>query len=540
VIPCSTTPPTPDNRRLRALRLTGARLDGVLDLEAAVLECDLVLTDCCFDAPINLRDAQASAIRLPGCHLPGITANGLRVRSNLNLRSVVTTHGEVRLIGAHIGGQLSLDGASLTNPNGTALQTDSLTVDQSMFCRNGFTAQGEVRMIGAHIGNLEFDGASLTNPDGSVLTADNLTVDQSMFCRNGFTAQGEVRLVGARIGGVLDLTGASLTNPKGPALQGDGLTVDLGMFCQDGFTAQGEVRLIGAHVGGQLSLTGASLTNPKGLALQADSLRVDQSMFCRNGFTAQGEVCLIGAHIGGQLSLSDASLTNPNGLALHLERATTGALTLLLRKRPEGVVDLTNARVGSLRDDPASWPDKMRLRGFVYETLENDSVGVRARLDWLARHQEGYAPGLFDQLAAMYRRTGHVEEARRVAIAKQQRRRREFKPLGKVWNWLLYVTVGYGYRPWLAGLWLAGLLAVGAAIFTGAHPSQIHPVSASAPKFQPVVYTLDVLLPVVDFGQEKAWVAQDTARTWAWVLTGAGWVLTTAFLAGLTNALKRD
>jgi hypothetical protein len=41
---------------------------------------------------------------------------------------------------------------------------------------------------------------------------------------------------------------------------------------------------------------------------------------------------------------------------------------------------------------------------------------------------------------------------------------------GKLWNWLLYVTVGYDYRTWLAGLWLVGLLAVGTLVFDRAYP----------------------------------------------------------------------
>jgi hypothetical protein len=60
------------------------------------------------------------------------------------------------------------------------------------------------------------------------------------------------------------------------------------------------------------------------------------------------------------------------------------------------------------------------------------------------------------------------------------------------------------------------LLAVGAVVFSGAYPTQFRSASASVPGFQPVAYTLDVLL------------------------TGAGWLLTTAVVAGLTNALKRD
>jgi hypothetical protein len=51
---------------------------------------------------------------------------------------------------------------------------------------------------------------------------------------------------------------------------------------------------------------------------------------------------------------------------------------------------------------------------------------------------------------------------------------------------------------------------------------------------------LDVLLPIVDSVRRRPGVPQESARTLSWVLPGTGWVLTTAVVAGLTNALKRD
>lgn len=57
----------------------------------------------------------------------------------------------MRLIGARITGQLIFNGATLTNPDGTALAADRLTVNGDMLCRDGFTATGEVRLPGAHI-----------------------------------------------------------------------------------------------------------------------------------------------------------------------------------------------------------------------------------------------------------------------------------------------------------------------------------------------------------------------------------------------------
>ena len=83
-----------------------------------------------------------------------------------------------------------------------------------MFLRGGFTAtgagdDGAVRLIGAHIGGqLDCDGASLRNDSGPALVADSLQVGQDMFLSGGFTATGggddvAVDLTGTRVGGTL-------------------------------------------------------------------------------------------------------------------------------------------------------------------------------------------------------------------------------------------------------------------------------------------------------------------------------------------------
>jgi len=202
-------------------------------------------------------------------------------------------------------------------------------------------------------------------------------------------------------------------------------------------------------------------------------------------------------------------------------------------------VNLTNTRVGIFRDDPASWPASLRLQGFVYDTLENDHVDVRERLRWLTLHGS-YTSQPYDQLAATYRRTGQEEAARKVGLTKQWRRRSVLNPAGKLLNWLLYVTIGYGYRTWLAGAWLAGLLALGTWVFARAYPAHMTPASTHPEAFHPLAYTLDVLLPIVNLGQQNAWQPQGSALYWSPALTGAGWILTTAVVAGLTGLLNRN
>jgi hypothetical protein len=85
-----------------------------------------------------------------------------------------------------------------------------------------------------------------------------------------------------------------------------------------------------------------------------------------------------------------------------------------------------------------------------------------------------------------------------------------------------------------------GLLLVGTWVFDRAHPASMLPAKQPSPPFHAVVYTLDVLLPIVDLGQQSAWLPQGTALRWSWVLIGTGWVLTTAVVAGLAGILKRD
>lgn len=151
-------------------------------------------------------------------------------------------------------------------------------------------------------------------------------------------------------------------------------------------------------------------------------------------------------------------------------------------------------------------------------------------------HPGGYTPQIYDQLAATYVRAGNAEAARRVGVAKQRRRRSILSLL----NWLLYLTIGYGYRTWLAGLWLATLTILGTPLFSRAYAHHMMHGGVNAPSFHPVAYTLDPLIPVIDLGQKKGWTPSGWALYWSWGLIAAGWVLTTAAVAGLTGIFKRD
>ena len=279
-----------------------------------------------------------------------------------------------------------------------------------------------------------------------------------------------------------------------------------------------------------------SLENENGPALNAYRLTVDQDMHCRD-ISVTGGIDLRRARVRGRLDLTGATLANSRGLALDLEAAEAAELRLLPRQAPDSGVDLSDARIGTLRDDPVTWPAELHLQGFTYDKFGSEEVGVRQRLQWLARHKGGYVPQVYDQLASTYGRAGDEKATRKVAVAKQRRRRRAYSPL----SWLWYLTVGYGYRPWLAGAWVIALTALGTVVFSRAYPAHMIAIRDHPPAFHAIGYSLDLLLPVIGLGQKSAWQPQGSAlQYWSWTFNAAGWVLTTAVIAGLTGIIKRD
>ena len=397
----------------KGVRLRGARIGGLLDLEAAAVRCPLALEECYLDAdePARLDHASASRVTLAKCHLAGLSGQMLTARQ-LDLRGSTLTH-RLYLPNADIAGNLACDGAQLTgaDSDGNALFADGLKTGGNVFLRDAFTAAGAVRLPGADIAgqfdcsvaqltgvdsdgdalvadglktggavllrdctaagtvrlpgadiavNLECDGAQLTtaNRGGNALVADGLKTRGAVFLRDGFTAAGAVRLLGADITSGLDCTGAQLTgvDSDGNALFADGLKTGGDVFLRD-CTAAGAVRLPGADIAGQFDCTGAQLTgvDSDGDALFADGLKTGGAVFLRGGFTAAGTVSLSSARVGASVYLTPTALAIDGKVALNAAGAQiVGTLRWAPASAVSGQVNLEGATAGRLDDDWSS------------------------------------------------------------------------------------------------------------------------------------------------------------------------------------------
>ncbi len=224
-----------------------------------------------------------------------------------------------------------------------------------------------------------------------------------------------------------------------------------------------------------------------------------------DGFRAEGKVHIRRAQFGAGLSFDGAFLAAVGGSNSLTLRGSSikGRLNLVTREKPPGAMDLRRVVVTELYDDKAVWPDRIKLHGLVYETLREDGPKIKDRLEWLKSNGK-YEPQIYRQLAKVYQVTGDEDLARKVLIAEQDERRKSrpgFHGVLAWWGgWFLKATVGYGYNPFRVFLMeLAVLEVIGGIVFSILR-NDIHPVSPHVVgDYQPWLYSLDLLLPVVNF-----------------------------------------
>ncbi|MFH9569649.1 membrane-associated oxidoreductase [Streptomyces sp. NPDC017454] len=359
--------------------------------------------------------------------------------------------------------------------------------------------------------------------------------------------EGVLRLTRSRFGGMVRLGGAEITSSlylestdihapdtEGPALQLNQAVLGADLWAP-GLRARGTVRLDGARVAGTVNLTDAVLDRPDGTALQAETLAAEADVLLRRA-RVRGRLEFRGARVPGRLDLSQASLANPAGTALRASSCVIGELWLRQCPRVEGTLNLRRSQVDVLFVEPEAIPRWVQLNDLTYTSLIPHEPAER-RLPMLEMG-DSYLPFVYEQLTAAYRRIGDDDAARRVQLAKQRRHRRTLPWYGRLWGHLQDVTVGYGFRPLRAGGWLLSLLAVGSVAYGLDHPPPLKP--AESPDFDPVFYTLDLLLPVISFGQENAFAPEGGHQTLSYVLIITGWILATTVITGLTRTVSRQ
>jgi hypothetical protein len=473
-------------------------------------------------------------------------------------------HG-LRLRGARITGRLDLENLV----TGVWLELADCLLEEGV-------AASDARLASVVLTGCQLEHPAEPPRDAARLTCGVLSLAGARVI--GHAGYGAVDLGGARIGGYLDCSGAELCNDCGPALYADGVQVEQSTFLADGFTATGRgdlgaVHLHGADIGGQLVCDGARLRNDSGPALLADGLHVGHGVFLRGEFTATGSgdlgaVRLARARIGGQLDCTGAQLHNNSGPALNAESLQVGQDMFLRRKftatggGQSVVVNLTATRVGGTFQFAPKQLDHQADSHRLLEVDELTYAGVPGRISpegWrelLRDCTPGYAAQPYQQLAAGYRARGDDRQARQTLMAQRddQLARTDTSWPERWWGKITKVTLGYGYQPWRALWFLAGVVAVSCvlAVMLSAHGALAQTSSTAAPGrsctvVQQVRVGLDLNLPMgtsaaragCDLTTDPASVTAAWLSAAGWVLRLLAWAFAALFIAGFTSAVRK-
>jgi len=343
----------------------------------------------------------------------------------------------------------------------------------------------------------------------------------------------------------------------------------------------GPVSFMRARIDGTLDLTGARILNVADDAVNLVEANVGGDVLFHDGFTTDGIVYARLAKIGHDLSFHGAEFTGDG--QLDAERAAIDGTFYWVdvKHTAKTVLDLEDAHAGAIWDDEASWPapGNLNVNGFVYGDIAGGPSDGPSRLQWLSLQQPEYHPQPFRQLAKVLSEMGRDDGATQVRIAKEIAQRRlghESLPQ-RAWSVMLQVTIGFGYKPLRALWWIAGFVGLGTLLFGWGYRMRIiTPTEEAAyrefvasgeapphyPVFNPLVYSLENFLPVVELHQDKYWrpnprhhvrrtnrsgepgdptsIPSRLLRCYLWLHILAGWTITPLLFAGLSGLVRPD
>ncbi|MGI5505153.1 hypothetical protein [Lentzea sp. CA-135723] len=533
------------------VRLDGARIQGVLDLDRVKASVGLVFVDCTIEEPIEARYATLPDLLFSGGRCAGLHADGLQVDGDLFLRNGVR-------------------------------------VDRN-------DERGAIRLIGGQVGgDAEFSDVRITNAEGSALNADKLTVRGQMLLQGArFVGHGErpaVSLNGARLASNLVVTDTEITNDAGPALGVRAADVGGPIRLQEGnrLTSGGEagaLLLTGTHVSGRVVLSDTEIAGTGGPGLDAGDAKIDGSFLVTDAKISTGAgaaVALDRAHVGGGITLTGITRLSAGGdsCAVSLNNVRAGdwflcAESIELVAKPESLNLRSMVVAGAVRLPHTSvCPDKrrgstcdhtgrVRLDDFSYSSLSS-TWHWEEWLHVIRCHTPAYHASAYQRLAAVERAAGHDGTVRQILMAQQTDLRRRSPeslggPLTRWFHWLWGALAGYGYRARRTAAALALVLVAAGALGwvagqVSTRPGHLvaervatAPVGAGTPcsTVELVGLGLDRGLPLAMTGM-RARCDLDTsskkgqAFTAAiWLVQLAVWGLATLALAGYTNLVRK-
>lgn len=416
----------------------------------------------------------------------------------------------------------------------------------------------KIDMSNSKLKYIKLDGSEINELYGQSLICD------SDFClKNKFKAKKEINLDTAIIRENLELTDGVFENINLSRVE-----VGKSLFLNSKFIAKGDLNLKSSKIGGSLYFSGGKFKT-----IESNKIWIGGSVFLRDGFEASGEVNFHSCFIGKSFIFS-----NSNKIAsLILNSAQISRLNF----------DISNVK-------------NIDLDGCVYEHL--NSIIFSQLVEKMPK-EDNFKPQPYKQLAKVLRNMGHNEDANNIMIKyNDELRKKDFLTCDRLFisilKWIYGKTAGYGYKPMkvlgtMFIVWFFCSLfywkASSVAVFAPSNPlifqykdykvkiadegtaigdffnskdykctddtiecnnwTNSKLLDEEYTTFNPFMYSLDVILPIVDLQVEKDWgqyvssnngTLNDFTRWLMWFEILFGWIYSLILVAILSGLAKNE
>ena len=365
----------------RGLQLKNVVIVGRLDLAGLTVPFPLRFDGCEFNSAPIVEGAELFELSLTSCpRLPGLLGNGLRLRRDLDLsrsrvagahRTSASTskRSAIWLCESDIGGRLLCVDATIDGRGGRSIQADRMRVGGAVRLIHQFHSIGEIRLMGARMGgSLDLTGARIESTEGPAIDIADATVEGSVFLIDDSAGRrpvirGRLDMGSCRISGRFLIRNATIeTHPGRPAgsvyavspvvdaaLSASRLSVGAAVMLAGRCEVAGGIDMSMADVSRFTIGESCKLRAPGDTALDLTNAEIRGLLRLDQDAEVEGTVRLAGAVIRGTLALHGRMEKPELGTLIGGSGMTVEGDVYLDDLRAEGgVVAFTRATLGSL------------------------------------------------------------------------------------------------------------------------------------------------------------------------------------------------
>lgn len=555
--------------------LDGSEIRGIFDINSADIDGQIVANGASFmnagQTSVEAHSVKATGWYMNTAKIEGefdisagrilgnFSANGTQFKNSgaraLRAQNVVATDwsmhdaeldGEFDITSAIISGPIAAASTKFRNANGCAVRAQGAKIG-GLFL-NDAEFYGEFDINNAELfAPFNAVNGKFKNPRGTAISAYNTRFLGGLLLKgDNAIAHGDVDLSGSHIHSGINLSQANFIAGRHRAIRLSDTEVLASVICE-GTHFLGHFEASRTRFHGQVSFRGSRLI----------------------AATRARETGELDEKLAGTFNKADEARQHRfRHHALVLREALFDGRLILPETCPEGIVDLSRARCDTLEDLVAGWQpplvagapacddrvcvtedgNQMDIQHIVLDGFEckhfehpdgtespyGDNVGA-ARIAWLAGQPAGdlrthFNPQPWRMTAAVLRAMGYEKAGDRISIERRTRQRlSEGTPRrARLLGWLLHHAADYGYNPLKAVLWSATIVVAcallywgGAALCTEGRCGQREAFlearhgdidkDVAYPEFQPLLYSLDLFVPILDFNSESFWRADTEA-----------------------------